>query len=234
MLGRLTRDVARLPLLVLMTSRLPVAGGNLEQSPIREIPLCPLSGEDVRAVIDAQVDPYPTGTRLQRAVAVRSEGNPFYVEELVRAFRERDCLVLDHESYELREGAESLVPATISALIASRIDRLPPSARELLADAAVLGVHFRAAHLRTMVGGERFEDDLIVAERRGLLSRRVEAGIAELAFRHVLTQEVVYEGLHQSDRQVRHRRAAETLERLYGGRREEVADQLAHQWVRSD
>ncbi len=234
LLTRLALDIRRLPLLMLLTSRVPVAGGNLELSRIREIPLCALSGEDVRAVVDAQVEPYPAGQHLRRVIAARSEGNPFYVEELVRALRERNCLVLEHGSYELRAEAESLVPATISALIASRIDRLPESARELLADAAVLGVQFRAAHLRALVAGERFEEDLMVIERRGLLSRRTVAGVAELAFGHILTQEVIYEGLLQSDRQARHRRAAETLESLYGGRGEEVSDQLAHQWARSD
>jgi class 3 adenylate cyclase len=234
LLGHLAVDIAQMPLLMLMTSRLPLAGGNLELARIREIPLCALSDEDVRAVIDAQVDPYPTGERLQRVVAARSEGNPFYVEELVRAFRERDCLVLEHGSYELREESEGLVPATISALIASRIDRLPASARELLADAAVLGVHFRAAHLRAMAGGEHFDEDLMIVERRGLVSGQTPGGVAEFVFGHVLTQEVIYGGLLQSDRQTRHRRAAETLERLYAGHREDVADQLAYQWTRSD
>jgi len=58
--------------------------------------------------------------------------------------------------------------------------------------------------------------------------------LAGLAFRHVLTCEVVYGGLLQTDRQARHRRAAEMLERLYRGRTEEVCDQLARQWAQSD
>ena len=55
-----------------------------------------------------------------------------------------------------------------------------------------------------------------------------------LNFRHVLTQEVAYSALLQADRQARHRRAAENIESLYRGRTEEVCDQLAHHWARSD
>lgn len=91
-----------------------------------------------------------------------------------------------------------MVPPTLHALIAARIDRLSPSARDLIADTAVLG------------------------------------GIAMLSFHHVLTQELAYGTLLQAHRKTRHGRAAETIESLYRGRTEEVCDQLAHHWVRSD
>jgi len=126
------------------------------------------------------------------------------------------------------------VPATISALIASRVDRLPASARELLADAAALGKGFPLAHLRALATSDRFEDDLALLERRGFIDRRSDGPVAALEFRHVLTQEVAYGSLLQGDRQERHRRAAETLERLYRGRTIEVCDHLSHHWLQSD
>jgi class 3 adenylate cyclase len=234
LLRHLSVEAKGLPLLILLTSRLPIAGTNLELAGIHEIPIPALSASDIGVLVDAQVEPYAAGARLRRIAAVRSEGNPFYVEELVRAFREQDQLVLDHGSYEIREQAERLVPSSISALITSRIDRLPASARELLADAAALGTHFPLAHLAALTDSERFDDDVALAERRGLLERHHEGPMAGLAFRHVLTCEVVYGGLLQTDRQARHRRAAEMLERLYRGRIEEVCDQLARQWMQSD
>jgi predicted ATPase len=114
------------------------------------------------------------------------------------------------------------------------VDRLPASAHELLADAAALGKEFPLARLRALVPPERFEDDLALVERRGFLDRSRGGSIATLAFRHVLTQEVVYGALLQPDRQARHRHAAEMLERLYQGRTEEVCDELAHHWTQSD
>ena len=234
LLGHLALEARGLPLLLIMTSRLPLAGNKLELAHVHEIALQALSSDDIRALVDAQVDPYPAGERLRRVVTARSEGNPFFVEELVRAFREQGQLVLDHGTYDLLDGAEALVPPTISALIGSRIDRLPPSARQLLADAAALGANFPAVHLRAMHESERFDEDLGLIERRGLLDRRTEGPVTGVAFRHVLTYEVVYGGLLQSDRQLRHRGAAEMLERLYRGRTEEVCDLLGHHWACSD
>ena len=234
LLRHLALEARGLPLMFLMTSRFPIRGTNLELAGIREIPLKALGRDDIHALVDAQIDPYPASPRLQRVAVERCEGNPFYVEELLRALRERGDLVREHGVYDLREGAEGVVPATISALIASRVDRLPAPAREMLADAAALGKEFPLAHLRGLTSSERFEDDLALLERRGFVDRGSDAAVATLAFRHVLTQEVTYGALLQTDRQARHRRAAEALEDLYRGRTAEVCDQLAHHWSHSD
>jgi predicted ATPase len=234
LLRHLALESRDLPLLLLMTSRFPVTGSNLELGGVREIGLKPLGSQDIHALVDAQVEPYPASPRLRRVAAERCEGNPFFAEELVRAFRERGDLQLEHGAYNLREESERLVPPTIKALIASRVDRLSASAHELLADAAALGKEFPLAYLRALVPPERFEDDLALVERRGFLDRNREGPVATLTFRHVLTQEVVYGALLQPDRQARHRHAAEMLERLYHGRTEEVCDQLAHHWTQSD
>jgi predicted ATPase len=224
----------RVPLLLVMTSRLPVAGTGLELAGVREIGLSALGREDIQELVDAQLEPYPASERLRRLVATRAEGNPFYVEELVRVFRDRGDLVLDHGAYDVRESADTAVPPTIHALIAARIDRLPASSRELVADAAVLGQRLPLAHLRALAAHDDFEEDLAQLERRGLLVRETGGPVATLSFRHVLTQEVAYTTLLQADRQSRHRRAAEMLESLYRGRREEVCEQLAYHWLRSD
>ena len=92
------------------------------------------------------------------------------------------------------------MPPTIAALISGRVDRLPNSARELLADAATLGLRFPLVHLRTMAGAGRFEEDLALVERLGLLDRQSEGTVATGAFRHVLTHEVVHGGLPLSAR----------------------------------
>jgi class 3 adenylate cyclase len=234
LLRHLATEAPRLPLLLLTTSRFPITGSDLELAGIREIPLRPLPADDIYALVDAQVDPYPASSQLRRVVAERTEGNPFFVEELVRSFRERGDLVLEHGVQALRPGADHVIPPTITALLASRIDRLPPATRELMADAATLGKEFPLAHLRAMSVSERFEDDLALVERRGFVDRKSEGPIARLAFRHILTQEVALGAMLQTERQARHRRAAEMLEHLYHGRAEEVCDLLGHHWGQSD
>ncbi len=234
MCRRLATAAHELPLLLLMTSRLPVGGTQLELAGVREVRLQSLGAADIEALVDAQLDPYPAGETLRRAVTERAEGNPFYAEEMIRTLRERGDLRLTDGAYDLNAEAAAVVPPTLHALIAGRIDRLPPSARELIADAAVLGKRFSLAHLRALTPGERFDEDLAQVERRGLLDRDTGSGIAAIRFHHILTQEVAYGTLLQADRRARHRRAAEMFESLYRGRTEEVCDQLAHHWVRSD
>jgi class 3 adenylate cyclase len=231
---RLAGAAHDLGLLLLMTSRLTLAGSRLELGGVREIALSALSAEDIEALVDAQLDPYPARATLRRAVTERAQGNPFYVEELVRTFRDRGDLVLADGAYDLPEAAATVVPPTLHALIAARIDRLPASARELIADAAVLGKRFPLAHLRALASEERFDEDLAQVERRGLLDRDDGTAVATVRFHHVLTQEVAYTTMLQADRQARHRRAAAAIESLYRGRTEEMCDQLAHHWARSD
>ena len=169
---RLAGAARELGLLLLMTSRLSLAGTRLELGGVREIPLMALTTEDVEALVDAQLDPYPAHPTLRRAITERAQGNPFYVEELVRTFRDRGDLVLAAGAYELKEAATAIVPPSLHALIAARIDRLPASARELVADAAVLGKRFPLAHLRALTPGERFDEDLAQLDRRGLLDHQ--------------------------------------------------------------
>jgi class 3 adenylate cyclase len=234
LLRQLAAEARALPLLLLTTSRFPISGSNMELAKIREILVQALPVEDIRALVDAQVEPYPASPRLREVVVERAEGNPFFVEELVRAFREAGDLVLEHGVQDLKPGVDRIIPATISALLASRIDRLPDKARELLADAATLGKEFPIAHLRAMSASERFDDDLGIVQRRGFVDQRVEGPVATLMFRHVLTQEVAYGSMLQTSRQARHHRAAEMLERLYRGRTQEVCDQLGHHWLHGD
>lgn len=95
-------------------------------------------------------------------------------------------------------------------------------------------MRFPLVHLRAMSDADRVEEDLGLIERRGLLDRQSAGSVATCAFRHVLTHEVIHGGMLQGDRQARHRRAAEMLERLYRSRTHEVSDLLGHHWASSD
>jgi alkylhydroperoxidase family enzyme len=81
LLCHLAAEAHDLPLLLLTTSRFPITGGNLELAKIREILVPALPVEDIHALVDAQVEPYPANPRLRQVVVERAEGNPFFVEE---------------------------------------------------------------------------------------------------------------------------------------------------------
>ena len=129
-----------LPVLLLMTSRFSVTGSNLRaavgSARSASRPSARRTSTPWWTRRSSLIPPAHDcgGSRPSGARAIR-----FFVEELVRAFRERGDLHFEDRAYDLREATERFVPPTISALIASRVDRLPASARELLADAAALG-----------------------------------------------------------------------------------------------
>src|SRR5207253_9810872 len=116
-----------------------------------------LLGDDVGAAGRSPLQP------LKRLLIERTEGNPFFLEEGVRALVETGVLVGERGAYRLAKPLDSLqVPATVQAVLAARIDRLPPEEKRLLQTAAVIGTEVPFAFLQAIV--ELSEEEL----RRGL------------------------------------------------------------------
>src|SRR5262249_3587913 len=91
-------------------------------------------GDDVGAQHAAPLQP------LKQLLIVRTQGNPFFLEESVRTLVENGVLVGERGAYSLAQPVESLqMPATVQAILAARIDRLPPEDKRLLQTAAVIG-----------------------------------------------------------------------------------------------
>jgi predicted ATPase len=140
---------------------------------------------------------------LAQAILTKAEGNPFFLEELGRTVVE--------------QGAERLalaVPDTIHAVLADRIDRLPPAPKALLQAAAVIGHEVTLPLLQALVGLS--EEEL----RRGLQALQAAEFVYETrlvpvptyTFKHVLTQEVAYQSLLHSTRAQYHRQIAQVIE----------------------
>ncbi|HET7664546.1 MAG TPA: adenylate/guanylate cyclase domain-containing protein [Mycobacterium sp.] len=142
-------------------------------------------------------------------VAEHAGGNPFFAEEIVRDWTERDVLVGGRGCYLCADpGAEVTVPSTLQAVIAARIDRLAPIAKRTLNAAAVIGSQFspdtlRALEIEPAVG------DLVLAE---LIDQTAFGPHPQYAFRHSLIRTVAYESQLKSDRAQLHRRVAAAIE----------------------
>src|SRR5206468_8539468 len=167
----------------------------------------------------------------------RTEGNPFFLEESVRALVETGVLVGERGAYRLARPLDNLlVPATVQAVLAARIDRLPPEETRLLQTAAVIGTEVPFALLQAI--GELSEEEL----RRGLGGLQAaeflyEARLfPELAytFKHALTHEVAYGSLLQERRRALHARIVEAIEGLYADRLADQVERLAHHAVRGE
>jgi tetratricopeptide (TPR) repeat protein len=174
---------------------------------------------------------------LKRLLIARTEGNPFFLEESARTLVETEVLVGQPGAYRLAKPLDRLqVPATVYAVLAARIDRLPTEEKHLLQTAAVIGTEVPFALLEAIA--ELSEDTL-----HGGLAHLQAAEFLyetrlfperEYTFKHALTHEVAYGGLLQERRRALHARIVEALETLAGERVAEQVERLAHHALRDE
>jgi adenylate cyclase len=149
---------------------------------------------------------------LERIVADRAEGNPFFVEELLQALLELGSLaVVDGKAVLARIEVD--VPDTVQGTILARVDRLDAGARNVLQHAAVIGRNFSTDLLEAVVGSGDIRSQLDSLVRAQLL---VEQEPGRWTFKHALIQEVTYDTLLLRQRRELHRNVAEVLESRVG------------------
>src|SRR3989449_3039114 len=202
-----------------------------------QLRLDPFSPENAHAFLDSLVGREVATTALKALLIERTGGNPFFLEESVRAAVEAGVLVGDRGDYRLaRSAGEIRVPATVQAVLAARIDRLPPEHKTLLQIAAVIGndVPFALLQVVADLPEEPLRAGLIGLQRSEFLYETRLVPELEYAFKHALTHEVAYAGLLQDRRQVLHARIMEAIERLYANRLAEQVDRLAHHALRGE
>jgi class 3 adenylate cyclase len=185
------------------------------------------AAELVRALVPADL---PRGVR--DLVVERAEGNPFFVEEVLATLIDRGVLSPRGGGFEVREldaGVE--IPDSVRAVLAARIDLLPPNEKAALQAGAVMGRAFWSGPVYELLGG--LEPDLRMLEDRDFVRRRAGSsleGEPEYAFKHALTREVAYESLPKARRARLHAAFARWVERLGAGR-DEHAPLLAHHFA---
>jgi ABC-type oligopeptide transport system substrate-binding subunit len=199
---------------------------------LREIDLGPLGDSDGE-LLAALVAPATLPAELERRVLEAADGNPFFLEELVRSLADVGALVREDDGWRFDHAVEVEVPPTVEKAILARLDRLSPSARDLVTAASALGRTF-ALPLLEGVLGEVPPDSLHELQRLGLLRQSRRWPQPEYRFRHALIQETAYRTLLSEQRTRLHRRAAEWLEERYAGREGEVLGLLAYHWLRAE
>jgi len=174
---------------------------------------------------------------LKRLIIERTEGNPFFMEETVQVLLDEGALVRNGTVHLTKPLAELKIPATVQAILASRIDRLPPDEKELLQTLAVIGREFALSLVERVFDGrkndelERMLADLQMAE---FIYEQPATGDIEYIFKHALTQEVAYNSLLIERRKLLHERAGVALESMFAEQLEDHLGELAHHYSRSD
>jgi class 3 adenylate cyclase/tetratricopeptide (TPR) repeat protein len=228
------------PLLILCTARPelyerePAWGGGKRNH--TAVSLSPLSPDETARLVAALLDQTVLPAQTQAALLVRAGGNPLYAEEFIRMLVDRGILVHRGVTWELATGEEDIpVPESVQALIAARLDTLPPERKALLQDAAVIGKVFWAGAVAEMGGVDprAVREGLHELARKELLrpARRPSIeGEAEYAFWHLLIRDVAYGQIPRAARAAKHRAAAAWLERIAGERLADSAELLAYHY----
>jgi len=199
------------PLLVITPSRPELldtrpgwGSGRMEANRIN---LEPLSEDESRQLLAALLTVEDLPAELRQRVLDRAEGNPLFVEEVVRMLIEEG--VVEHRDghwYAQREAAEVRVPDTVEALIRARLDTLPAPERAVLQAAAVVGRVFQHSAVTALASDDgepragRVEEHLEDAILRDLITEERSPDERTFRFRHVLIRDVAYTTLPKARR----------------------------------
>ena len=199
----------------------------------REVALQPLARNSEAALLSSLTGDRVLPEDLADRLLGFAEGNPFYLEQMVRSLIDSGALVPENGRWKLT-GVDSLeVPPTLEGVIIARIDRLQPEWREVVTSASVLGRTFGLELLQAVSGLELPQLRQAVHHLLRLdLLREESAGRQPVyRFKHALIQETAYRTLVTPRRALLHRRAAEWYESYYGKRPERVYGLIAHHWI---
>jgi class 3 adenylate cyclase len=214
------------PLLVLTTARPEL----LDQRPhwgaghrnTSTIWLEPLRAGESALLVDGLLA-FEAPAEIRDLLVERAEGNPFFVEELVGALLEEGLLAerVDTDSGDLADLRR--VPDSVHAVLAARIDRLPPTEKTALQAASVVGRVFTTDSVLHLLGGD--EPDFGLLEERDFVRHAgtSESGRREYAIKHALTREVAYASIPKARRGRLHAELAGWLEAQDGGSDEHAA-----------
>jgi predicted ATPase len=166
----------------------------------------------------------------------KTEGNPFFMEEMVQVLFDEGALVREGAAAKLTKPAEALrIPPTVQGILAARIDRLPADGKELLQTLAVIGREFPISLIGAVVTKSddelnRLLNDLQLGE---FIYEQPATGGIEYIFKHALTQEVAYNSVLIEGRKYLHERVGAAMEVLYADSLSDRYDDLAHHYRRS-
>jgi len=212
----------------------PVWGSAPHCVQLRLEPLGPAEAQGLLTALlgdDASLGP------LKQRILEKTEGNPFFMEEVVQTLAEEHALLGEPGHYRIEQTPAALhIPTTVQGVLAARIDRLAIDEKELLQTLAVIGKEFPYSLVRHICDGQvaRTDDDL-----RRLLARLEAAEFiyerpafpeVEYSFKHALTQEVAGYSLLTERRSALHERTARAIEALFPARVADYSSELAHHY----
>jgi class 3 adenylate cyclase/tetratricopeptide (TPR) repeat protein len=166
----------------------------------------------------------------------RADGNPFFIEEVVRSFIDHGAVVHKDGIFEVTEKIDTMViPHTINDVLIARIDRLDEKTRELVKIASVIGRSFFYRILKEMTKTiEDVDNRLSYLQEIQLFRERKRMEEIEYLFKHALAQEAAYESILQQMRKELHLKVAESIEMVFKERLPEFYGMLAYHYSKGE
>ena len=218
--------------------------------------LRPLSAGESTQLVGSLLHIEDLPQALRSCILERAEGNPFYVEEVLRSLIDDGVIIFDERGGRwraVREVSEFALPITLRGVLVARIDRLSREAKQVLQLASVVGRIFGHRVLEAICSplprqgeervsrqrvagqgvGRALDAHLVALQRAQMVREQSRVPEATYVFKHQLTLEAAYDSLPRRKRRVLHRRVAEALEQLFPERVEEQPGLLAHHWERA-
>jgi transcriptional regulator with AAA-type ATPase domain/tetratricopeptide (TPR) repeat protein len=201
-----------------------------------QLTLSRVSRSETAAIASALAGAATLSSELQLLVDDKTDGNPFFIEEVLRSLQERRLIERrGNEITLVRPTATIDVPDSVEDVLLGRLQRLDASSRDLLLTAAVVGREFpRRVLERVLVDGPSIEDRLRSLRAAELIhNARVWPDVI-YGFKHALTHEVAYHAQPESERRIQHARIGEAIEQVYGDRLSEQYGVLTHQFTQAE
>jgi class 3 adenylate cyclase/tetratricopeptide (TPR) repeat protein len=173
---------------------------------------------------------------LKRLFIERTEGNPFFIEEMFQALLDDGALIRNGAVKLMRSPSELKIPPTVQSVLAARIDRLPNREKDLLQTIAVIGKDFSLDLIEavTKLSVEQLEPMLSSLQMGEFIYEQASLGGAGYTFKHALTQEVAYKSILADRRKLLHERAGQALEAIFAVQLDDYLSELARHYKRAD
>jgi class 3 adenylate cyclase len=201
-----------------------------------QLRLDPLGGAEAQELLTALLGDGSGLQSLKYLLLEKTEGNPFFMEEIVQTLTEEKVLVGERGNYRLEKAPTELhISPTVQGVLTARVDRLGAEEKELLQTLAVVGKEFSVSLLGKVVKQPEEELFQLLSHLQGgeFIYEQQAFPEVEYTFKHALTQEVVYSSVLTDRRRELHERTAQAIEEVFSNRLEEHCVELAHHYSRS-
>ena len=235
-ISSIIESIANFPVFLILTYRVGYGHPFGSRSYLTQISLNRFSDRESKKMIQALIPKHRIPYDFIQLVLDKADGNPLYLEEIIKSLIERNIISKDHTGYKLaKETRDIEIPETIQEIVLARVDGLEEHSKRTIQAASVIGKEFT---LKLLARKEDLEKQLKQymreLKRLELVREKSLFPDIEYMFKNAVTKDVIYSSLLLKQRKELHRKVAEAIEILYREGKDEYLEMLAYHYLHSD